>query len=120
MLKWNFKRMCKMRGIKKPYSFFINLGISHTIASHMATDKLNKILLRHLQDSCLKLNCTPNDLLDWVPDNKKQDTPDTALYALKKGDKADDAAELLSRLPASKLEELAKMLRENPDSSRSR
>ena len=36
----NFKRVCKMRGtcltgrqVEKPYSFFIKLGISHTIAS---------------------------------------------------------------------------------------
>ena len=115
MLKWKFKRMCTMRGIKKPYSFFIKLGISHTLASNMATDKLNKILLRHLEDTCLELNCTPNDLLDWVPSDKKQDTPDTALYALKKGDKADDAAELLSKLPAKKLEELARMLREGKE-----
>lgn len=115
MLKWNFKRMCRMRGIKKPYSFFIKLGISHTLASHMATDKLDKILLRHLEKNCLELNCTPNDLLDWVPSDKKQDTPDTALHALKKEGKADDAAELLSKLPAKKLEELAKMLREKEE-----
>ena len=111
MLKWNFRRMCRMRGIKKPYTFFKNLGISHTIASHMATDKLDKILLRHLEKNCLELNCTPNDLLHWEPADKKLDTPDTALYVLKKGDKANDAAELLGKLPAKKLEELAKMLR---------
>ncbi len=115
MLKWNFKRLCKMRGIEKPYSFFIKLGISHTIASNMATDKLDKILLRHLEKNCLELNCTPNDLLDWVPADKKLDTPDTALYVLKKEGKADDAAELLGKLPAKKLEELAKLLRKNKD-----
>ena len=104
--------MCNMRGIKKPYSFFIKLGISHTLSSHMATDKLDKILLRHLEKTCLELNCTPNDLLDWVPSGKEQDTPATALYALKKGGKATDAAELLSKLPAKQLEELAKVLRE--------
>ena len=115
MLKWNFKRVCKMRGIEKPYSFFIKLGISHTIASHMATNKTDKILLRHLETVCLALNCTPDDILEWVPRSKKQDNPLTALHALKPGPKTEDAAALLRALPASKLEELAKLLREGKD-----
>ena len=115
MLKWNFTRMCKMRGIEKPYSFFIKLGISHTIASHMATNKTDKILLRHLETVCLALNCTPDDILEWVPGSKKQDNANTALYALKPDTKKDDAADLLRALPASKLEELAKLLREGKD-----
>ena len=105
--------MCKMRGIEKPYSFFIKLGISHTIASHMATNKTDKLLLRHLETVCLALNCTPDDLLEWVPGNKKQDNPLTALHTLKQKPESEDAADLLRALPASKLEELAKLLRED-------
>jgi len=102
--------MCTMRGIKKPYSFFIKLGISHSISSRMGTDKANKILLRHLEKMCLELNCTPNDLLHWIPSDTKLDTPDTALYVLKKAESATAAAELLGRLPAARLEELANKL----------
>jgi len=115
MLIWNFKRVCKMRGIEKPYSFFVKLGISHTVASHMATNKTDKILLRHLETVCLALNCTPDDILEWVPANKSQDKPLTALHALKPDAKSEDAAALLHALPVSKLEELARVLREGKD-----
>lgn len=115
MLKWNFTRMCKMRGIEKPYSFFIKLGISHTVASNMATNKTDKILLRHLNTVCIALNCTPDDLMEWIPGSKAQDKPNTALFTLKPDTKSDDAAALLRALPASKLEELAKLLREGKE-----
>ena len=112
MLIYNFQRVFAARGIDKPTNFLVNHGFPRGIASRMATHNTDKIFLKYLEKACLVLNCTPNDLIEWRPDNKKQDNADTALYALKKEQKGKGAEELLRGLPMSRLEELAKVLRE--------
>lgn len=111
MLIYNFKRVFKARGIENPPAFLVNHGFSRNVASRIANNKTNKILLRHLEKVCLLLNCTPNDILEWKPDNKSKDHADTALFVLKKKHKSKGAEELLRSLPMSKLEEIAKLLK---------
>ena len=112
MLIYNFKRVFKARGIDKPTNFLVEHGFPRGIASRMTNNKTDKIFLKYLEKACLILNCTPNDLIEWKPGNKKQDSADTALYALKKQQKGKGAEELLRGLPMSKLEELANLLAE--------
>lgn len=115
MLIYNFQRVFAARGIDKPTAFLVAHGIPRGIASRMANNKTDKIFLKYLEKACVVLNCTPNDLIEWKPANKKQDSEDTALYALKKAQKSKGAEELLRGLPMSKLEELAKLLREGKE-----
>ena len=115
MLIYNFQRVFKARGIDKPFSFLVNHGISHSVATRMTNNKTDKIFLKYLEKACLILNCTPDDIIEWVPGSKKQDNEDTALHALKKEQKGKGAEELLRGLPMSKLEALAKLLREGKD-----
>ncbi len=115
MLIYNFKRVFQARGIDKPRDFLIKNGFPRGIASSIAINKVDRFALKHLEKVCLLLNCTPNDLIEWKPGNKKQDNADTALYALKKEQKGKGAEELLRGLPMSRLEELAKVLREGSD-----
>lgn len=112
MLIHNFQRVFKARGIDKPTNFLVAQGFPRGIASRIANNKTDKIFLKYLEKVCLVLNCTPNDIIEWKPDNKKQDNADTALYALKKEQKGKGAEELLRGLPLSRLEELAKLLKE--------
>lgn len=115
MLIYNFQRVFKARGIEKPHNFLVNHGIPRGIASRMVNNKTDKIFLKYLEKVCLLLNCTPNDLLEWKPAGKKEDTPGTALYLLKKEQRGAGEAELLRGLPLHKLEELAKVIQEKED-----
>ena len=115
MLIYNFQRVFAARGIDKPRAFLITHGFPRGIATGIATNKADRFALKHLDKVCLALNCTPNDILEWIPCSKKQDSENTALYALKKAQKGKGAEELLRGLPMSKLEELAKLLREGKD-----
>ena len=115
MLLYNFKRVFKARGVEKPTNFLVNHGIPRGIASRIANNKTDMITLKHLEKVCLLLNCTPNDLLEWKPAGKKEDTPGTALYLLKKEQRGEGEAELLRGLPLHKLEELAKVIQEKED-----
>lgn len=115
MLIYNFQRVFKARGIDKPRAFLINHGFPRGIATGIANNKADRFALKHMEKVCLLLNCTPNDLLEWQPANKKEDTPDTALYILKKEVRQGGTEELLRGLPMSKLEELAKLLKEGKE-----
>ena len=115
MLIYNFQRVFKARGIDKPHNFLVNHGIPRGIASPMVNNKTDKIALKYLEKACLLLNCTPNDILEWKPASKKEDSPETALYILKREQQGNGEAELLRGLPLSKLEELAKVLREGKE-----
>jgi len=112
MLIYNFTRVFTARGIDKPRDFLIKNGFPRGIASRIAINKVGMIPMKHLEKVCLLLNCTPDDLIEWKPDDKKQDNPDTALYLLKTEQQSKSEAELLRGLPLHKLKELGKVLRE--------
>lgn len=112
MLIYNFQRVFKARGIDKPHAFLVKNGFTRNVATRMCTNKTDKIFLKHLEKVCLLLNCTPNDIIEWKPGIKSQNNADTALFALKKKQKSKGAEELLRGLPLSKLEELARIIKE--------
>ena len=67
MLKVNILRVCTMRSVTKPLSFFRNHGFSSATATRIAGGYMNSFSLETVEKLCLSLNCTPNDLLEWTP-----------------------------------------------------
>ncbi len=118
MLKWNFKKLFKMRGIDNPFTFLRKLGVSHNLANRIANDQCDKIGLKHLALLCVILNCTPDDMMEWVPKGNVEPNSHKAVHALIPGKGGADAAELLRGIPAKQMKELAKMLRENSGSEK--
>ena len=113
MLKWNFKKMFRMRGIDNPFTYLRKLGLSHDVAYRIANDKCDKISMKHLAILCTALNCTPDDLIEWHPAGKEKTDARKAVHALIPGKEGADAAELLRGIPAKQMKELAKMLKES-------
>jgi len=113
MLKWNFKKMFKARGIDKPARWMVNHGISRGVASRIAQNKCDRVAMKDLYIICRALNCTPDDVLEYYP--VKDDATDTtiALNVLKPGKSEEDAAALLRTLSFKELKELAKKLRKD-------
>ena len=74
MLKFNFQRILKARGIEKPYSYLVQEGFSRNIAVRMNTGKMKTMDLQGLEKLCERFECTPNDLLEWVPERYVTDT----------------------------------------------
>jgi len=86
MLKVNILRVCEIRGINKSYTFFKNHGFSPAAATRIAGGYLNSFSLESIEKLCLALNCTPNDLLEWVPSKDMTANATHALNALKRND----------------------------------
>jgi len=112
MLQFNFTRIFKIRAVDKPYSFLVKNGLSSNFAHRMARNKLNSCSLPHLEKVCKLLNCTPNDLIEWEPDNEPDNRKYTALQSLKKENKFADIEEITRTIPLDELSILKKLIDE--------
>ena len=111
MLKYNFSRMMRIRGVVKPNAFLMKNGFSHMLAHKIVYDKADRISLAHLEKMCKLFNCTPNDFIDWIPE-PGEDRPDVALSKLKSEYKSINIADYVRQMPLEQLNELAKIIAE--------
>lgn len=115
MLKWNWKKLFKARGIDDPVKWMVKVGISRGVASRIANNKANMISLKNLEKLCRALNCTPDDALEFTPTEAEKKKDSLALLILKKGRSVQDAASLLRGLSFKKLRKIAKVLRKDEE-----
>ena len=111
MLYFNLKRVLRLRGIEKPNKFIISLGFAPATARNILRNSVWRMDFQHLERFCLALNCTPNDLLEWIPPENQTDADKQALMKLKRDDK-EDISKMLGSMPLEKLEEAAHILQE--------
>jgi DNA-binding Xre family transcriptional regulator len=112
MLKFNFKSVFAARGIQSPTGFLRKAGFSPYTASYVATGKVEKLNLKLLERLCILLNCTPHDLLEWVPDEKLGDPNRFELSRLAGERKILPLQDELSGLTLGKVEEVKRFIEE--------
>jgi len=105
MLYYNFKKMFDIRGIINPYKFLIKHGFSTSKASYIANDHYSSLSLVATEQLCLILNCTPNDLLEWKPEENATYRDDAALNKLIRND-LKNVSQLMEDVPTDKFPEL--------------
>src|SRR5687768_7261425 len=99
MLYCNALKVFKARGISNPYSVLVKNGFTANIAHRYATGKVDQIRLTHLEKLCVILNCTPHDMLEWVPDSAEDDKDTHPLKVIRKSTKALNVTNLLNKIP---------------------
>lgn len=110
MLKPNLSRIFITRGIKKPYAFLHNNGFTRNEALRLSSEKIKTLHLRHIERLCFLLNCTPNDLLEYIPDNPQQKSQSNILSSLIRSD-SPDPLKLSLDVPADKIESFTNELK---------
>jgi Cro/C1-type HTH DNA-binding domain len=105
MLQFSIERVCKARGIPKPYKFLVKNGFLPTTATKLAKGDVEYLRIEYLEKLCILLNCVPNDLFEWIPDTKEEDLPDHPLYSIRKVENL-DFAETFKNMSMSKLREI--------------
>lgn len=110
MLQINLTRLFKARGIEQPYKFLVRNGFVPFTAHKYKNGKVDAIRLDHIERLCILLNCTPNDILEWLPQDLLDDTPNHPLQKIRKRDKKIEINKMLNNLSLDKLEEIEKML----------
>ncbi|MBN2637764.1 MAG: helix-turn-helix transcriptional regulator [Bacteroidales bacterium] len=112
MLQYNFNRVFKARGIEKPYRFLHHAGISSNLASKISKNEVHRLDLNIMERLCIILNCTSNDLLEWIPEENTNIPADHALRLLEKPEKEIDFTRKLNAIPLGKMTDISNLIDE--------
>ena len=105
MLYLNIGRVMKIRGIENHYRLLIDLGITPQSSRTLLGDEAMRISFEHLEKVCLALNCTPNDIIEWQP-NQAQANPEAQALIKLKRDESEDLSKIMKSLPIEKFDEI--------------
>jgi len=108
MLKINYLRMCKIRGIVNPYSFLMKNGFTHYMAHCLINEKSEKIKISQLYKLCCLLNCTPNDLFEYIP---KKELPGHPINGLIKEKEVMNYLETIQKMTIPELKKIEDALK---------
>ena len=110
MFQWNLRRLLAEKGIKFPHRWLIERGISHARAHQLLKGTAKEIKLTQMATICRILNCSPNDLLAWQPDEGDQLQDWHALQKLIRNVNKEAAAQRIAGLNTEQLAELEKII----------
>ena len=110
MLYFNLNRVFKAKGIDKPFTYLVKHGYSNGFATSITNNRYRKLNLDDVQKLCELLSCTPNDIIQWVPDNAEVNTIDHPLAKLLRTDQVMDLNRTLNSIPFEKLIEIEKLI----------
>jgi len=68
MLVVNLKRVFADKGIGEPRKFLVKNGFSSFVAHELLNNVQPHFKYKHVEKLCVLLKCTPDALLDWIPD----------------------------------------------------
>src|SRR6266496_5849896 len=83
MLTLNLQRVCADKGIGAPRKFLLKNGFSSFVAHGLLNYEQPHLRYKHVEKLCVLLKCTPDVLLDWVPDKDETVGDDHPLQKLK-------------------------------------
>lgn len=110
MLKLNLKPVFQARGIERPYTFLVKAGLSPHSANVILNSASRVFRLDHIEVLCEKLNCTPNDILIWIPAQNSLLSEKHPLNRLKQGIPSFNWKETFKTIPLEQLNEIAEAL----------
>lgn len=111
MLTFNFSRIFKARGIDKPFSYLVKMGYSDNFATRIVNNRIQRLNLSDVERLCEIFQCTPNDLLEWIPESKDKTNDNHPLVSIKRSDKVVELTQILSSVPLDKLSEIERVIK---------
>ncbi|MGQ1787464.1 MULTISPECIES: helix-turn-helix domain-containing protein [unclassified Saccharicrinis] len=113
MLRYNFKRVFRARGIEKVHAYLRKAGFSDNFATKIKNNNAKRLELKDVERLCLALRCTPNDFMEWTPEPNTEISENHPMNNLKKPKHEVDFVKTLNEVPLGKLEELDRILKEH-------
>jgi DNA-binding Xre family transcriptional regulator len=111
MLELDLHRAFAEKGIDNPNKFLRKLGYSVYLTSRILNNYHSAIKFKHLEDICLALNCTLDNLFKWTPD-KDSNVPENHPMQKLKARNDDTLTQKLSKLSFEKIEQVRKYVDE--------
>ena len=110
MLIYDIERVYKARGIESPYAFFRGNGFSESFSAKLKHGKLTGMKLESLEKLCEMLNCTPHDLLEWVPDKNSRVMKDHPLSMLESKNKPPEITAMWQSMPLEEMRKIQELI----------
>lgn len=111
MLKYNIKSLLAARGITKPLAHLTKAGITYQMAHMLVANKVSAIKPAVIEKLCVHLNCTPNDLMEWIPDEKTK-TENHPLKTLIHKQLPQQLQNIVADIPVNKLKQFEEIILE--------
>jgi DNA-binding Xre family transcriptional regulator len=110
MLRLRLRFILESKGIVNPYKFLVKNGFSPDVASRCAHERIEQLKLKHFNKLCTILQCTPNDLLEWVPDKNEVLSDNHPLRTLERQDKPFNIISHIKHLSLDQVKEVEKLI----------
>jgi DNA-binding Xre family transcriptional regulator len=112
MLKINIQRILAGRAIDKPYTYLVKQGFSKNLAARLNTGKMKQLKLADIEKLCMLFQCTPNELLEWVPAETEKEVETQPLRDLIRVNPKVNIRAILNALPYGQIAEMEKIISE--------
>ncbi len=111
MLKYNIKSLLQARGITNQLAYLTKAGITYQMAHMLVANKVAAIKPAIMEKLCTHLKCTPNDLMEWIPD-ENTNTQNHQLASLMKKQIPTQLHNIIEDIPINKLKDFEDKLLE--------
>lgn len=102
MLKFNPKRIFKLRGIERMSGFLVKSGFTYAQATKFLRAGKPTLKISQIERLCIALNCTPNDLFEWKAGGDTVLPDGHSLNVLNRGEKTRNLQEMVKNIPSDK------------------
>jgi DNA-binding Xre family transcriptional regulator len=106
MLLLDLYRVFEDKGIENPHRFLRQNGFTAHTTSRLLNNKVDSISFKHLEQICLLLNCSVEDLFSWQSEDKTGMYKNHVMQKLKRGKSKGSITSKLKQLPLDKLNEV--------------
>jgi DNA-binding Xre family transcriptional regulator len=111
MLYLNFARIFKLRGIRFPHAQLKKMGYSGAYATKLGNNRIVEMNMQRLEKFCIDFNCTPNDIVQFLPNKSAPIPKDHALNQLIREDLTQEIDALINALPVEKIHQLRDIIK---------
>ncbi|HCY75479.1 MAG TPA: hypothetical protein DHV28_06120 [Ignavibacteriales bacterium] len=111
MLKYNLKRLINNRAVFQPVGYLQKFGFTKYTASRIYGGHFSSLKLSQIEKLCIAFNCTPNDLIEYIPDDKIK-TLNHPLTTLIRNQEAKKVNEIFKDIPVDMLSDFTNRIDE--------
>lgn len=112
MLKLNLSPLFEARGIQHPGNYLYKKGIPRHTAQRILSGEHTHLHFRYVELLCKALNCSPNDLLVYIPGKEEQLPENHPLHQLKSKVTDFSWIQNTANLPMAELQQLISQIKE--------
>ena len=106
MLRFELQSLMESREVHQPLNFLVKAGFNYHTAHRLLNTNPRSIRMDHVEQLCIALNCTPDDLLVWDAPKSMGNLSKHALKKLTNRQRKGSILPKIKSLPQDKLDEL--------------